>query len=45
MVSRDKNLPLYMQVYEALLDAICKGEYRNGGMLPTEKGLAAQSQR
>ncbi len=42
MVSRDKNLPLYMQVYEALLDAICKGEYRNGGMLPTEKGLAAQ---
>ncbi len=42
MVSRDNNLPLYIQVYEALLEAIREGEYRSSEMLPTEKNLAGR---
>lgn len=40
-VDRRINVPLYMQVYEALLNRIKEGSYRNGELLPPERELSA----
>jgi DNA-binding LacI/PurR family transcriptional regulator len=40
-VDRKVNVPLYMQVYEALLNGIKDGSYRSGVLLPSERELSA----
>lgn len=39
-VDRRINVPLYMQVYEALLKRIQDGSYRTGALLPSERELS-----
>ena len=40
-VDRKVNVPLYMQVYEALLNKIKDGSYQSGALLPSERELSA----
>ncbi len=40
-VDRKVNVPLYMQVYEALLNKIADGSYSSGALLPSERELSA----
>jgi DNA-binding LacI/PurR family transcriptional regulator len=39
-VDRKINVPLYMQVYESLLDRIKDGTYQSGALLPSERELS-----
>ena len=40
-VDRKINVPLYMQVYESLLEKISKGTFAGGALLPSERELSA----
>lgn len=40
-VDRKINVPLYMQVYESLLERIKNGTYQSGELLPSERDLSA----
>ena len=40
-VDRKINVPLYMQVYESLLDKIRNGTYASGSLLPSEREMSA----
>jgi len=40
-VDRKINVPLYMQVYESLLNRIKDGNYQSGALLPSERELSA----